>query len=201
MTNLFERIVKWNKDRDNMKFNHYNETKMLAEELYEFCGYPRAEAKANGVDFAEDHSMFSDEKDGRFEYNHDGVNYVYKEDVADALGDLIFIAIGGLGKLGYNPEDILLRITEANEKKGSKKDADGKIIKDIDFVEPDHSSETNKFLTGFDVRFSNSSFGVLSKLEDFCEENMLSYEIEPVYTTMSLPGQTALYQQEKTEEK
>ena len=57
----------------------------------------------------------------------------------DALGDLIFIASGSIGKLEADPAQVLNTICDANDQKGIKKDSDGKIIKDTNtFVEPKH---------------------------------------------------------------
>lgn len=146
--NIFQRIVQWNKDRNNLGFSHFNETKMLAEELFEFCGFTRQESKNESYEFAIDTSIGEegvlDFTDSEFiEYIHDSINEnVYakidKPALVDALGDLVFIAIGGITKLGYDPEEVMKRICDANDKKGSKKDSSGKIIKDETFVEPVH---------------------------------------------------------------
>ena len=131
--NLFQRIHTWNALRDNLTFNHYTATKILSEELFEFCLYGNIEAKAHSVEFAEDYA-----------FRHDNDLIVQemieanKGDLVDALGDLIFIAIGDIYKLGFEPEEVLKRICNHNDAKGSKKDADGKILKDADFVEPVH---------------------------------------------------------------
>lgn len=122
---LFDRIIKWNSDRENMGFNHLNETKMLAEELFEFCGYSRQAAKDAGKEFAK-------------KYSGDATKEINKSDLADAAGDLIFISIGTIAKLGLDPYEVLKRICDHNDAKGSKKDADGKIIKNDDFKEPEH---------------------------------------------------------------
>ena len=63
---------------------------------------------------------------------------------ADAFGDIIVFAIGALMKICIKnpelgtPEELLERIMIANDAKGNKVDADGKIIKDKEFVEPIH---------------------------------------------------------------
>lgn len=135
---LFDRVAKWNQDRNNTIFNHFLETKMLAEELFESCGYSREESKANGRDFAAEHSNLNAEKDGNFLLINTGLSAITKSDLADAYGDQIFIAIGSIFKLGLDPYEVLKRICVHNDAKGSKKDKDGKILKDKTFVEPVH---------------------------------------------------------------
>lgn len=62
-------------------------------------------------------------------------------DRADALGDLIIVAVGSLFKLtGGNSkkvEDILMAITSANNLKGTTKNSAGKITKPANFVGPE----------------------------------------------------------------
>lgn len=129
---IFDRTVKWNIQRDNTKFNHDLETKMLAEELYEFCLQSRSQAKASGKEFSRLYSPLPARA------NSIAISSKEHDDLIDAAGDLIFIAIGTIYKLGANPKEVLRRICDANDKKGSKKDADGKIIKSADFIEPVH---------------------------------------------------------------
>ena len=125
---IFNRVVKWNEDRNNTNFNLGLEVRMLAEELYEMCGYKRETAKEAGKKFSREYAVSLTEV-----LSKDRV-----DSVADAAGDLIFIAIGTIMKLGLDPKEVMTRICDANDKKGSKKDADGKIIKNADFVEPVH---------------------------------------------------------------
>jgi len=123
MSNLFDRVIAWNNFRCNTNFNHFLETKMWAEELFEFCGYSREESKCLSIKFAKEHS---------------GKNPVIREAMIDASGDISFIAIGTIMKLGGNPEEVLRTICDHNDAKGSKKDKDGKILKDATFIEPIH---------------------------------------------------------------
>jgi len=62
-------------------------------------------------------------------------------DQADALADLIFVAIGSLFKLTEGNEakvrDILLAVCSANDLKGKEKDTNGKITKPKNFVGPE----------------------------------------------------------------
>jgi len=131
---MLKRIVKWNEERDNMKFNHFNETRMLAEELFEFCGYKRSLAKKLALQFAENHASLE-----VYENNFSNNTENEKSDLADAAGDLIFIATGTIAKLGFDPDEVMTRICDHNDAKGKKKDAYGKILKDKTFVEPKHT--------------------------------------------------------------
>ena len=63
-----------------------------------------------------------------------------KVDVADALGDLIFVAVGALSKLTKDEQkvkDIMLAITTANNQKTQEVSGIGKILKPDDFVGPE----------------------------------------------------------------
>lgn len=132
---LFDRVVKWNVDRDHTTFNHTLETQMLAEELFEFCDFERQTAKDAGIDFAKAYSIC----DWPEPINGDKIATVISRDaLADAAGDLIFIAIGTIAKLGLNPYNVLKTICDHNDAKGKIKDAQGKIIKCADFIEPIH---------------------------------------------------------------
>ena len=60
--------------------------------------------------------------------------------IFDALMDLEFVLRGTCGKFKLTPElqvDGYEAVIEANEKKSSEKNADGKITKPIDFVGPE----------------------------------------------------------------
>ena len=61
-------------------------------------------------------------------------------DKADALADLIFVAVGSLYKLTgdtYKAEAIMAEVIKANFRKGATKNEFGKIIKPDDFVGPE----------------------------------------------------------------
>lgn len=61
-------------------------------------------------------------------------------DRADALADIIFVAVGSLYKLtgsAHKAESIMAEVITANFKKGSTKDENGKIVKPQDFVGPE----------------------------------------------------------------
>jgi len=62
-------------------------------------------------------------------------------DQADALADILVVAVGSLYKLCGNDRvkfnDILLAVTAANNTKGKTKNAEGKITKPDNFVGPE----------------------------------------------------------------
>ena len=63
-----------------------------------------------------------------------------KVDQADALADIIFVAIGSLYKLTGSTQkvhDIMLAVCAANDLKGMLKDENGKIMKPGDFEGPE----------------------------------------------------------------
>ena len=65
-------------------------------------------------------------------------------DMADALADLIFVAVGGLYKLSgdaYRAECIMAEVIKANFKKGATKNEYGKVVKPADFVGPETEIE------------------------------------------------------------
>lgn len=131
--NIFNRVVLWNQMRDNLHPNEENGFRMLAEELFELAAYKREDAKALAQILTTAH-MDQYEKRKK-EYDDFGFT---NSDLVDALGDKIFIAIGEIAKHGYSPEEVMIKICDANDFKGSKKNADGKILKAEDFVEPEH---------------------------------------------------------------
>ena len=58
----------------------------------------------------------------------------------DALNDLFFVLTGSEMKMGLTPQQVVDGyeiVVHANEQKSSKKDANGKIIKNKDFVPPE----------------------------------------------------------------
>jgi predicted HAD superfamily Cof-like phosphohydrolase len=65
-------------------------------------------------------------------------------DQADAIADIIFVAIGSMYKLTGDVDmvyDIMNVVCAANNQKGKAKDADGKIKKPMGFVPPEEMIE------------------------------------------------------------
>jgi predicted HAD superfamily Cof-like phosphohydrolase len=71
---------------------------------------------------------------------------------ADALADILVVAVGSLYKLCGNDkikmEDILLAVTAANNTKSSTKNKDGKITKPDNFVGPERQIAKVLFYEG-----------------------------------------------------
>lgn len=75
-------------------------------------------------------------------------------EMADALGDIIYVALGTMGKLGMNAESILNEICRSNESKYTNgvlvKNENGKIQKGPTFRHPDLSFSSSP-LTSSDL--------------------------------------------------
>lgn len=130
--NLFKRIYQWNAERDNFDFSLSREIRMLSEELFEmFSGY--LDAKDEAKNFVKKYYVQINSKETSAIDNKE-----VRDQIADALGDLIYIAVGSLFKLGYDAECVLKTICDANDAKGKEKDEFGKIKKEKGvFKEPE----------------------------------------------------------------
>lgn len=133
-----QRIVEWNKKRGLLDkgFDKKLETSFLIEEILEFNGC-KGEVKELARQIAED-------IDNEYiTYNLD-IEYVEpdSQDIIDGLGDLIVFATGAMAKKlkeinsPHTVDDIINLIMDANDRKGSKTDAYGKLIKDKEFAQP-----------------------------------------------------------------
>ena len=120
-----KKIQQWNDERDNLDFDRKKEVRMIVEEIYEVLGYKSQDAKDLAKVFVNNSSIYEETNDL----------------IADAFGDIIFIATGSLYKLGYDAEIVMDNIIKANNQKSNKKDKFGKIMKDkTTFVEPNHNN-------------------------------------------------------------
>lgn len=133
-----QRIVEWNEKRGLLDkgFDKKLETSFLIEETLEFNGC-KGEVKELARQIAED-------IDNEYiTYNLD-IEYVEpnNQDIIDGLGDLIIFATGAMAKKlkeinsPHTVDDIINLIMDANDRKGSKTDAYGKLIKDKEFAQP-----------------------------------------------------------------
>lgn len=140
--NVVERVINWNKERglDKQDYNMNREFGFIMEEMLEGLGFNQLfPSKIEFRDYIRKSitqiidDTISQEK-----------NIPVSAEQADAFGDIIVFAIGALMKICNqnpelgNPEILLERIMLANDTKGNKVDADGKIIKDKTFIEPTH---------------------------------------------------------------
>ncbi len=121
----FSEVKTWNDDRENKNFNRRLEARMILEEWFEFLGYRAHDCKSISGVLTE-----------RF-YDEEKANNMRKVDSCDALGDMIFIAMGGMGKLTTKGDEIFKTIQEANNQKPTQKTAEGKIIKPANFIPPE----------------------------------------------------------------
>ncbi|WP_170019228.1 hypothetical protein [Campylobacter sp. RM16190] len=141
-----QRITEWNKTRGLLEqgYNAERETAFVLEELYELLGF-KGDVKGYARDKAEE--ILKEKQIKWISKIEKGLCY-YKtlkrqdptdQDILDGLGDLIVFATGAMAKKLHEmgslltPDDILNRVMDANDLKGSKVDEKGKIIKSGDF--------------------------------------------------------------------
>lgn len=144
-----QRIVKWNKERGLLEqgYDAERESAYIIEELHELLGfkgkvkeYARGQAKSILAQTSitwkleiTDGSIVSETLK-----KHDPTD----QDILDGYADLIVFATGAMAKklaeMGslLTPDDILNRVMDTNDLKGSKVDEKGKIIKSDDFEQP-----------------------------------------------------------------
>lgn len=144
MNQLLNSIVTWNKDRDNNKYEPALEFEMLQEELSEYVhAYIKTVNDYVGFDIHEStEEQYEDNKDKIQEYiDTDEFLEDWRVNQLDALCDIIFVAVGSIGKLlkqdTSSVEQALWEVIEANEKKSKDKNEKGKITKPEGFVGPE----------------------------------------------------------------
>lgn len=147
MTTL-QRIVKWNEARGliDKGCDIQRESAYIFEETLELLGY-KGKVKEYSRMIAKE---YLDNDMIRFT---EGEDYSKKLDIIrtpntveqnlDAFGDIIVFATGAMAKLiaqhnlNTTVDEVINKIMNANDKKGSKVDAAGKVIKSDDFKQPD----------------------------------------------------------------
>ncbi|WP_169975910.1 hypothetical protein [Campylobacter sp. RM16191] len=144
-----QRIVKWNEERGLLEqgYNAERETAFILEELYEVLGF-KGDAKGYARDKAEE--ILKEKQIKWISKIEKGLCY-YKtlkrqdptdQDILDGYADLIVFATGAMAKKLHEmgslltPDDILNRVMDTKDLKGSKVDEKGKIIKSDDFEQP-----------------------------------------------------------------
>ena len=114
---MFQKIIKWNKERGLLErgFNQEKETSFIVEELLEASGnYNSLDAREKATQYAKE--ITKDSKGNEHE-------------IIDALFDIIIFATGAMGKLGYNPTQVMEEgFMEINSRTGVM--IDGKFVKD-----------------------------------------------------------------------
>jgi predicted HAD superfamily Cof-like phosphohydrolase len=138
---IIEEICNWNKDRGLTEFDGALEFEMLAEELQEFvqAGAKTLQDKFGKLSEEEVHERA--EEIQQYAHSFEG-QLEHDVNMADALGDIIFVAIGSLYKLTGDYQkvhNILLAITAANNMKTNDTNDSGKIVKPDGFVGPEET--------------------------------------------------------------
>jgi NTP pyrophosphatase (non-canonical NTP hydrolase) len=115
--NMFKKIIEWNRARGliDRQFNHKIEASFIIEEVLESTGNIKSEeARERALAYADEMII-----------NPDG----NPESIVDALGDIIVYATGAMGKLGYDPSQVMEEVyKEINSRTGTL--IDGKFVKD-----------------------------------------------------------------------
>jgi predicted HAD superfamily Cof-like phosphohydrolase len=132
-------ICEWNEVRDCVEFDGGLEFTMLAEELDEFAWSTAKTLKDKFGELSE--GEYNEKEEEIVDYfQSDEGQLMIKVNRADALADIIFVAVGSLYKLVGDvnkTEDILNAVIAANNTKSTKKNEQGKITKPKDFVGPE----------------------------------------------------------------
>lgn len=147
MTTL-QRIVKWNKDRGLLDkgFSEQREAAYIFEETLELLGY-RGKVKEYSRMIAREYLdndliRFTEGEDYHTTLDITRTPNTVEQNL-DAFGDIIVFATGAMAKiintynLNLTVDEVLNKIMDANDKKGRKVDAEGKVIKSEDFKQPD----------------------------------------------------------------
>lgn len=144
-----QRIVKWNEGRGLLEqgYNAEREVAYVIEELHELLGfegkvkeYAREQAKSilAQKSITWKLKVANGKVVGETLKRHEPTD----QDILDGYADLIVFATGAMAKKLHEmgslltPDDILNRVMDANDLKGSKVDEKGKIIKSDDFEQP-----------------------------------------------------------------
>ena len=131
-------IYEWNEERNNLDFDGALAFNMLAEELNEFAwALPQALQEKFG-ELSKEEAEERREELTEYLQSEDGRSDVLTHQL-DALGDIVFVAIGEMCKLTKSPlhvQDVFHAIISANNLKGQDKES-GKITKPEGFVGPE----------------------------------------------------------------
>lgn len=139
LSNIVERICIWNEDRDNLLYDTSLEFTMLSEELQEYVIAKQKMMLEYATEL--DIDPYSEESFSNMtEEETKELTMRCKVEEADALADIIFVAVGSLYKLTggsiLRTMRILDEVIDANNSKGKDK-KEGKITKPKDFVGPE----------------------------------------------------------------
>lgn len=153
---ITQRIIKWNRDRNNLKFDLDLEVKMLTEEANEFY---QAEHLVDRMDAWADFIFVGTGTimkylNNKLNYFEDLKEMIEQTDLLSSwmehqriqMIELLEEEVNAINPQGsYKDEnfvdnilkEVLETVVDANEKKGNKLDANGKVTKHPDFQKPE----------------------------------------------------------------
>ena len=138
--NIVEEICEWNQERGCTTFDGELEYNMLHEELNEYVfAYPKTITDKFGKIESEEELEAKNDEIVEFLQSPEFLEN-FRTNQLDALGDLVFVAIGSMYKIlgdWVAVEEVMMAIISANNLKKADKDDGGKIKKPEGFVGPE----------------------------------------------------------------
>ena len=138
--NIIEEICGWNQERGCTTFDGELEYNMLHEELNEYVfAYPKTITDKFGKIESEEELEARNDEIVEFLQSPEFLEN-FRTNQLDALGDLVFVAIGSMYKIlgdWVGVEEVMMAIISANNLKKADKDDGGKIKKPEGFVGPE----------------------------------------------------------------
>ena len=138
--NIVEEICEWNQERGCTTFDGELEYNMLHEELNEYVfAYPKTITDKFGKIESEEELEARNDEIVEFLQSPEFLEN-FRTNQLDALGDLVFVAIGSMYKIlgdWVGVEEVMMAIISANNLKKADKDDGGKIKKPEGFVGPE----------------------------------------------------------------
>ena len=138
--NIVEEICEWNQERGCTTFDGELEYNMLHEELNEYVfAYPKTITDKFGKIESEEELEAKNDEIVEFLQSPEFLEN-FRTNQLDALGDLVFVAIGSMYKIlgdWVGVEEVMMAIISANNLKKADKDDGGKIKKPEGFVGPE----------------------------------------------------------------
>ena len=138
--NIVEEICEWNQERGCTTFDGELEYNMLHEELNEYVfAYPKTITDKFGKIESEEELEARNDEIVEFLQSPEFLEN-FRTNQLDALGDLVFVAIGSMYKIlgdWVAVEEVMMAIISANNLKKADKDDGGKIKKPEGFVGPE----------------------------------------------------------------
>jgi phosphoribosyl-ATP pyrophosphohydrolase len=105
-----------------------------------------------------------------------------RKEIADAIGDTIFVLMGTAGKLGIDLPRVMFEICDSNETKyqedGTLKKVDGKITKGPNFKKPDLSFVEEPIDFNKDIESARNEYAKQQSLPGIIEQGGTPKELE-----------------------